>query len=55
VSASGRPEAGLGLGRRAESRHSRRTGMVVVGEAAAAAAAAGREDRLHSVNCCLSR
>jgi hypothetical protein len=54
VSASGRPEAGLGLERRAESRHSRRTGMIVVGEAADAAAD-GCEDRLHSVDCCLSR
>jgi hypothetical protein len=53
VSASGRAEAGRGLGRRAESWHSRRTGMLVVG--AAVGAAAARAGRLHSVDCCLSR
>ena len=50
--ASGSPEAGQGLGRRAEWWHSRRIGMIVVGLTAGAAARGGKR---YSAGCCLSR
>jgi len=53
VSESGRSGAGQGLGRRGESWHSRRTGMIVVGLIAGGGGA--RAGRRHSVGCCLSR